>query len=60
MRLGLFLVLLLTMTTTSSVLASPLKLNYSLFFGYIKTIYKLDYEYVTTAFYLQDKDSGRA
>ncbi|MFT5652135.1 MAG: hypothetical protein ACJAYB_000328 [Psychromonas sp.] len=60
MRLGLFLVLLLTMTTTSRVLASPLKLNYSLFFGYIKTIYKLDYEYVTTAFYLQDKDSGRA
>ncbi|PKH03205.1 DUF2987 domain-containing protein [Psychromonas sp. MB-3u-54] len=61
MRLGLFLVLLLTMTTTTSnVLASPLKLNYSLFFGYIKTIYKLDYEYVTTAFYLQDKDSGRA
>jgi hypothetical protein len=61
MRLGLFLVLLLTMTTTtSSVLASPLKLNYSLFFGYIKTTYKLDYEYVTTAFYLQDKDSGQA
>ncbi|ABM03225.1 hypothetical protein Ping_1408 [Psychromonas ingrahamii 37] len=61
MRLGFFLVLLLTMTTTtSSVLASPLKLNYSLFFGYMKTIYKLDYEYVTTAFYLQDKDSGQA
>jgi hypothetical protein len=60
MRLRLFLVLLLTMTTTSSVLASPLKLNYSLFFGYMKTIYKLDYEYVTTAFYLQDKDSGQA
>ncbi|HEY7866288.1 MAG TPA: DUF2987 domain-containing protein [Psychromonas sp.] len=57
MRLGFFLVLLLTMTTANSVLASPLKLNYSLFFGYMKTIYKLDYDYVTTAFYLQDKDS---
>jgi len=57
MRLGLFLVLLLT---TNSVLASPLKLNYSLFFGYMKTNYKLDYEYVTTAFYLRDKDSGQA
>lgn len=57
MRLGFFLVLLLT---TSSVLAAPLKLNYSLFFGYMKTIYKLDYEYVTTAFYLQDKDSRNA
>ncbi|MFT6925026.1 MAG: hypothetical protein ACJAZP_000596 [Psychromonas sp.] len=57
MRLGFFLVLLLT---TNSVLASPLKLNYSLFFGYMKTIYKLDYEYVTTAFYLQDKDSKQA
>lgn len=56
MRLGFFLVLLLT---ANSVLASPLKLNYSLFFGYMKTIYKLDYEYVTTAFYLQDKDSGQ-
>ncbi|MFT7053025.1 MAG: hypothetical protein ACJAU1_000576, partial [Psychromonas sp.] len=59
MRLGFFLVLLLTMTT-NSVLATPLKLNYSLFFGYMKTIYKLDYEYVTTAFYLQDKDSQQA
>jgi len=57
MRLGFFLVLLLT---TSSVLATPLKLNYSLFFGYMKTNYKLDYEYVTTAFYLRDKDSGQA
>lgn len=57
MRLGFFLVLLLT---TNSVLASPLKLNYSLFFGYMKTIYKLDYEYVTMAFYLQDKDAGQA
>jgi len=57
MRLGFFLVLLLA---TNSVLASPLKLNYSLFFGYMKTIYKLDYEYVTTAFYLQDKHSQNA
>lgn len=57
MRLGLFLVLLLT---TNSVLASSLKLDYSLFFGYMKTTYKLDYEYVTTAFYLQDKDSQQA
>jgi len=57
MRLGFFLVLLLA---TNNVLATPLKLNYSLFFGYMKTIYKLDYEHVTTAFYLQDKDSQNA
>ena len=34
--------------------ASTVKLNYSVFFGYMKTMYKLDSEYVTTAFYLVD------
>ncbi|WP_025562473.1 DUF2987 domain-containing protein [Psychromonas sp. SP041] len=35
--------------------ASTIKLNYSVFFSYMKTMYKLDYPYVTTAFYLIDK-----
>lgn len=41
----------------SNVCAADLKLNYSLFFGYMKTLYKLNYNYVTTAFYLTDKKS---
>lgn len=45
---------------SSSLLASPLKLNYSLFFGYMKTLYKLELEHVTTAFYLRDINSGSA
>lgn len=57
MRLGFFLVLLLT---ANSAFSAPLKLDYSLFFGYMKTLYKLDYEHVTTAFYLRDKQSQNA
>ena len=57
MRLGFFLVLLLTV---NSAFSAPLKLDYSLFFGYMKTLYKLDYEHVTIAFYLRDKQSQNA
>ena len=39
-------------------MASTLQLNYSLFFGYMKTMYKLDYQHVTTDFYLVEQDSG--
>lgn len=54
------LILLLSVFFTQNVIAStsPLKLNYSLFFGYMKTMYKLDYQHVTTAFYLVDRQSG--
>jgi len=54
-RVALLLILLLGAT---SVCALPLTLNYSLFFGYMKTEYKLQYDLVTTAFYLRDKKSG--
>jgi hypothetical protein len=37
--------------------ASTIKLNYSVFFSYMKIMYKLDYPYVTTAFYLVDSDN---
>ena len=37
--------------------ASTIKLNYSVFFSYMKTMYKLDYPYVTTAFYLVDSEN---
>jgi hypothetical protein len=37
--------------------ASTVKLNYDVFFSYMKTMYKLDYPYVTTAFYLVNKDT---
>ncbi|MGB5445076.1 MAG: DUF2987 domain-containing protein [Psychromonas sp.] len=57
MRLGFFLLLLLTV---NSAFSASLKLDYSLFFGYMKTLNKLDYEYVTTAFFLHDKHSGNA
>ena len=39
--------------------ASTIKLNYSVFYGYMKTMYKLDYQYVTTAFYLVNRDDKR-
>tara|TARA_R110001583_G_scaffold9433_10_gene44798 strand:- start:923 stop:1513 length:591 start_codon:yes stop_codon:yes gene_type:complete len=39
-------------------MASSLKMNYSLFFGYMKTMYKLDYQHVTTDFYLVEQSSG--
>jgi hypothetical protein len=37
--------------------ASTVKLNYGVFFSYMKTMYKLDYPYVTTAFYLVNKNN---
>ena len=55
--------LLLTFFLTTSFLltnnadAADLKLNYSLFFGYMRTLYKLKYKNVTTAFYLTDKNT---
>lgn len=52
MRL-LFVVMLILSSTFSQ--ASTIKLNYSVFFSYMKTMYKLDYAYVTTAFYLVDR-----
>lgn len=50
--------LLLTLLMSQNAFSSTLKLNYSLFFGYMKTMYKLDYQDVTTAFYLIDPSSG--
>jgi len=44
---------------SQSALSADLKLNYSLFFGYMKTMYKLDYQHVTTAFYLTNKTTGK-
>lgn len=35
--------------------ASTIKLDYSVFFGYMKSMYKLDYQHVTTAFYLVER-----
>jgi hypothetical protein len=55
MRIAL---LLLTLLMSQNAFSSTLKLNYSLFFGYMKTMYKLDYQDVTTAFYLIDPSSG--
>lgn len=52
------LILVLSVFFTQNVMASTLKLNYSLFFSYMKTMYKLDYEHVTTAFYLVNKKSA--
>lgn len=51
MRL-LFVVMLILSSSFSQ--ASTITLNYSVFFSYMKTMYKLDYGYVTTAFYLVD------
>ena len=53
---GLTLFLALSLSI-GNAFASDLKLNYSLFFGYMKTLYKLDYAHVTTAFYLVDKET---
>ena len=55
MRLALLLV---TLLISSNLHATTLKLNYSLFFGYMKTLYKLDYQHVTTAFYLVEPTTG--
>ena len=57
MRL-LFLSVLLLLSSMSY--ASTVKLNYSVFFDYMKTLYKLDYDYVTTAFYLIDREQHKA
>ena len=50
--------LIISILFSQSALSSTLKLNYSLFFGYMKTMYKLDYQDVTTAFYLVEPESG--
>ena len=51
------LIIALTLLAMSSVShASTVKLNYSVLFSYMKTMYKLDYPYVTTAFYLVDRN----
>ena len=50
--------LIISLLFSQSALSSTLKLNYSLFFGYMKTMYKLDYQDVTTAFYLVEPESG--
>lgn len=55
-----FSLLLILLSAANTAFASPLALNYSLFFGYMKTEYKLQYDYVTTAFYLRDKNTGAA
>jgi len=51
-------ILILSVLFSQHVIASTLKLNYSLFFGYMKTMYKLDYQHVTTGFYLVEQSSG--
>lgn len=56
MRL-LFVAMLILSSTFSQ--ASTIKLNYSVFFSYMKTMYKLDYAFVTTAFYLVDRTDKR-
>jgi len=55
MRRLVLAILLSSLTSLSQ--ASTIKLNYSVFFNYMKTMYKLDYPYVTTAFYLIDRES---
>lgn len=54
------LILFVTLIFSQNLMASTLKLNYSLFFGYMKTMYKLDYQHVTTGFYLVEESSGEA
>ena len=53
------LILILSITFSQNIMASTLKLNYSLFFGYMKTMYKLDYQYVTTSFFLVEQETGK-
>lgn len=52
------LFLLVMIFTLNNAFATPLKLNYSLFFGYMKTTLQLHHQYVTTAFYLRDIKHG--
>lgn len=54
------IVLLTSILFTSFSHASTVELNYSIFFSYMKTMYKLDYNYVTTAFYLIDQKNKSA
>ena len=51
----LLITLLMVLSPLSQ--ASTVKLNYGVLFSYMKTMYKLDYPYVTTAFYLVNKDN---
>lgn len=53
-----FTLLLLALLISQTIHASTLKLNYSLFFGYMKTMYKLDHQDVATAFYLVEPTTG--
>lgn len=50
-----FSLLLILSLMVNSAFSAPLKLNYSLFFGYMKTLNKQQYKAVTTAFYLQQQ-----
>lgn len=52
------ILLFITLLFSQQSIANTLKLDYSVFFGYMKTLYKLDYEDVTSAFYLLDPASG--
>jgi len=54
MRL-LWAIILLSLSSFSQ--ASTITLNYDIFFSHMKTIYKLNYQYVTTAFYLVDREN---
>jgi hypothetical protein len=51
------LIITLLMILSPGSQASTVKLNYGVFFSYMKTMYKLDYPYVTTAFYLVNKNN---
>lgn len=53
-----FLFLLSIILCSSLSQASTINLSYSIFFNYMKTMYKLDYEYVSTAFYLIDRNDN--
>ena len=51
------LLLIISLIFASSLSqASTIKLSYSVLFGYMKTMVKLDYQYATTAFYLIDRN----
>lgn len=52
-----FIIILMLLAPFSQ--ASTISLNYSVFFSYMKTMYKLDYPYVMTAFYLIDSENNQ-
>lgn len=52
-------IIMLSAFFSINAVAVPVKLNYSLFFGYMKTMYKLEYQEVETAFFLVDKQSAQ-